>query len=86
MRVGFRPGFGGFRPGFGARGFFPGLLYGSLLGSAVAPQYYYPPYPYPYGNFLLPILTENQNKGIVLKKGQSLCFIVKERWNKSTSS
>jgi hypothetical protein len=50
MRVGFRPRVGGFRPGFGARGFFPGFLYGTLLGSAVAPQYYYPPYPYPYGN------------------------------------
>jgi len=50
---GFRPGFGGFRPGFGARGFFPGFLFGSLLGSAVAPQYYYPPYPYgdPYYSY-----------------------------------
>ena len=53
MLVGFRPGFGGFgfggfRPGFGARGFFPGFLFGTLLGSAVAPQYYYPPYPYEY--------------------------------------
>lgn len=49
---GFRPGFGGirpgfaFRPGFGARGFFPGFLFGSLLGTAVAPQYNYPPCPY----------------------------------------
>jgi len=57
FRTGFggfgRPGFGGFRPGFGARGFFPGFLFGSLLGSAVAPQYYYPPYPYgdPYYSY-----------------------------------
>ena len=53
MPFGFRPGFGGFRPGFGARGFFPGFLFGSLLGSAVAPQYYYPPYPYgdPYYSY-----------------------------------
>jgi len=50
---GFRPGFVGFRPGFGAHGFFPGFLFGSLLGSAATPQYYYPPYPYgdPYYSY-----------------------------------
>jgi len=41
---GFRPGFA-FRPGFGTRGFFPGSLFGTLLGTAVAPRYY-PPCPY----------------------------------------
>lgn len=58
MPVGFRPGFAGIRPGFGvvrpgfavrpgfgARGFFPGFLLGTLVGSSVAPQYY-PPCPY----------------------------------------
>ena len=55
---GFRPGFGAYRPGFGFRsgygygGFFPGLVFGSLLGSAVASPYYHQPYrTYPYSPY-----------------------------------